>query len=364
MKDIRIETIRATAIYLVILIHFCNYYLSPLEAVYTGNYLIALFYNISARISVPLFFMISGAVGLKKDFSFKKNKRKITHMLIVLVLWSIIYYLWNYFFLGRDMLSVNIFNFLFDPLKNHLWYMYAYIGLLIVQPFTALLAKHMKPVHENYFIIAWLLLCGGIKMADCLFDYMDITANLKYKIPIIQGTYYFGYYLCGHILYKRLTQKKQFDKYSKNIKASLSDSLLNLKTVYYLFTAAVSIIICFALTAYISVEITHTMEKPIFGYSSLLIMIPTLCMFIAFIKFTPPHGNFKICKKIIAAVGNPSFGIYLSHLIFFSILYTYADIRSLDSAYALPLLSVLILIVSHIFVEITKRIPFINKYLY
>lgn len=105
------------------------------------------------------------------------------------------------------------------------------------------------------------------------------------------------------------------------------------------------------------------MEKPVFGYSSLLIMIPTLCIFITFMKISP-YGNFKICKKIIAAVGNTSFGIYLSHLIFFSILYTYVDIRSLDSAFALPLLSVLILMVSHIFVEITKRIPFINKYLY
>ena len=192
MKDIRIEAIRVTAIYLVILIHFCNYYLSPLEAVYTGNYLTALFCNVFARISVPLFFMISGAVGLRKEFSFEKNKRKIAHMLTVLVLWSIIYWLWNYFFLDRNMMSVNILNFLFDPLKNHLWYMYAYIGLLIVQPFTSLLAAHMKPAHENYFIAAWLVLCGGVRMADCLFDYIDITANLKYSIPIIQGTYYFG----------------------------------------------------------------------------------------------------------------------------------------------------------------------------
>ncbi|NLD18868.1 MAG: acyltransferase family protein [Clostridiales bacterium] len=345
-KDIRLEAIRVLSIFLVILIHFCNYYTKIMEPTLTVNYMVAMFYNVTARVCVPLFFMISGALGLKKEFDFDKNKKKILHMLLVLVVWSVIYWLWNYFFLERDMLSQGFIVYLFDPLKNHLWYLYAYIALLIAQPLTALLAKHMDRHTENYFIIAWLLLCGGVRILDSVLDYYEVTAGLRYAVPMIQSTYYFGYYLCGHILYKRLSQGEKCEK------------ILSLKKGWYIFVALLSIIACWAMTCYFSIEVAGETDKSLFAYSSSLIMIPTVCIFLFFLK-----ANIRE-SKIIYALGNSSFGIYLSHLIFFSILYVCCDLRTLGPVFWLPALTLLILLISMAFVEVTRRIPGLRKILY
>lgn len=61
-KDYNLELIRTISIFLVVLIHFCNYYIKTAEPRFNVNYSTALFYNVFARVSVPLFFMVSGAL--------------------------------------------------------------------------------------------------------------------------------------------------------------------------------------------------------------------------------------------------------------------------------------------------------------
>ena len=84
-KDYNLELIRTISIFLVVLIHFCNYYIKTAEPEFNVNYSAALFYNVFARVSVPLFFMVSGALAFRKEFDFGKNNRKMIHMIIVLV---------------------------------------------------------------------------------------------------------------------------------------------------------------------------------------------------------------------------------------------------------------------------------------
>ncbi len=349
-KNSNIEWMRTIAIFLVVLIHFCNYYTSKTTPSFTFDYSVALLYNVFARISVPLFFMISGALSFRKDFDFSKNNRKILHMIIVLVVWNIIYWLWDYFFLDRSM-TTNIVSYIFIPVKNHLWYMYAYIALLISNPLIAVLAKYMKPVYENYFIAAWLLLCGGIRTLDFVLDYAGINTQLEYAVPIIQSTYYLGYYLCGHILYKRLHDKAQPG-------SARATKLLSYRPAVYITVAVILLMTCFAVTSLVSVDVEHDTEKSMFGYSNILIMLPSVCIFIAMLKM-----DLK-SNRLIETVGRFSFGVYLSHVLFYNIIYTSIDVRAMDSITALPLLSLVTLAVSILFTCLTSHMPLLKKLLY
>lgn len=348
-KDYNLELIRTISIFLVILIHFCNYYTAKSAPAFEFNYSVALLYNVFARISVPLFFMISGALAFRKDFDFKKNNKKILHMIVVLITWNIIYWLWNCFFLDREM-TINIISYIFIPVKNHLWYMYAYIAILIANPLTSIPAKHMKPCYENYFILAWLILCGGVRALDFMLDFFHIYADLKYSIPIMQSTYYLGYYLCGHILYKRIHDNAD----AGSLRA---EKILSFKPIVYIGAAVLVLTFCFLITNYTSM-ITGTTNKVLFGYSNIMIMFPSVALFIALIKINV-KGN-----RLLSTVGKLSFGVYLSHVLFLNIVYTLLDIRSMDSILMLPLLSLITLIVSLLFTAVTERIPILNKLLY
>lgn len=348
-KDYNLELIRTISIFLVVLIHFCNYYIKTAEPEFNVNYSAALFYNVFARVSVPLFFMVSGALAFRKEFDFGKNNRKMIHMIIVLVVWNVIYWLWDYFFLDHSM-TTNIISYIFTPVKNHLWYMYAYIALLIANPLISLLAKNMKPAYENYFIVTWLLLCGGVRTLDFVLDYAGIQTGLEFSIPIIQSTYYLGYYLCGHIIYKRLRDKTDAG-------SSLAEKLLSMKPYIYIIISVAVLALCFTVTSLTSV-VTEDTEKALFGYSNIMIMFPSICLFISLLKFKVKPGRF------LSTVGKLSFGVYLSHVLFYNIVYTLLDIRSMESVITLPLFSLITLAVSLLFTAVTEKIPVLKKLLY
>jgi surface polysaccharide O-acyltransferase-like enzyme len=348
-RDHNLDMIKVISIFLVVLIHYCNYYTKRAIPDASVNYLVALLYNVLARVSVPLFFMASGALAFRKDFDYKKNNRKINRMIMVLIVWNVLYWLWNRFYLGRS-LGPNVTTYLFEPVKGHLWYMYAYIGLLIAGPLIALLAKHMTPRDENYFLLTWIFICGGIRTLDCNFDYFGIKTGLEYCVPIIQGTYYLGYYLTGHILYRRLRDHQDAG-------APWAEKSLRRPIPAYLLTAAASLLLCFLCVAFTSIRVGET-AKDLFGYSNILVMIPSLCLFVVLMRVRIREN------ALLTLISRHSFGIYLSHVIFYNIAYRNFDIRAMDSPLLLPLFTIATFVVTLAFVIITSKIPRLKTLLY
>ncbi len=348
-RDHNLDLIKAISIYLVVLIHFCNYYVNKAIPDVSINYIVSLLYNVFARVSVPLFFMASGALSFRKEFDYSKNNRKIHRMIIVLIVWNVLYWLWNYFYLGRSA-GPNIITYLFEPVKGHLWYMYAYIALLIANPLISLLAKHMTSRDENYFVLTWIFICGGARTLDCVLDYSGIKTGLEYCVPIIQGTYYLGYYLIGHILYRRLRD-------NRDAGSPWAKKYLQYPLPTYILTASLSLMFCFFWVAFVSVRTGET-AKDLFGYSNILVMIPSLCLFILLMRIRVREN------ALLTLISRYSFGVYLSHVLFYNIAYRNFDIRAMDSPLVLPLFALATFIVSLAFVAITSRIPHLKDLLY
>ena len=76
-RNRRLDLLRVISMVMVIIIHIANYYCRAYSNISKVSYLGALIFNTISRISVPIFFMISGATLLNKEYDKIKNKHRI-----------------------------------------------------------------------------------------------------------------------------------------------------------------------------------------------------------------------------------------------------------------------------------------------
>ena len=74
-KNYNLEIIRMVSFILVIVIHVTNYFCRAYGQITEGEYLFSLVLDAAARISVPCFFMISGALLLGREEPLEIHRR-------------------------------------------------------------------------------------------------------------------------------------------------------------------------------------------------------------------------------------------------------------------------------------------------
>ncbi len=130
----------------VVLIHVSGRYYHILKINFY-DWKIAYFYNGISRFSVPIFFMISGALFLNHDSSFKNIFTiSIKKILIHLIIWSFIYSISS---LKSSNINIKIIIFKFIETHYHLWYLFATIELYITVPFLREIVKK-KRIIKNF----------------------------------------------------------------------------------------------------------------------------------------------------------------------------------------------------------------------
>lgn len=339
-RDQKLDFMRVLAMFLVIVIHLANCYCREMDSISNFSYLIACLFNGMARVSVPIFFMISGALLIPKKHPKEKYLNRIKKMVIVLVIWTLTYLIWQYFFL--DIKPNNIFALLFNPERAHLWFMYAIIAIYIALPFISKMAKNLTKKEEDLFIILWLFFNG-----ICYVIKLIIGTSVTYNVPIISGTYYLGYFLIGHIIYKRYQNYKE------------KGNLKNYNKLL-LFTFTVSNIVILVITLIMS-EVTGTYYKRFFTYINVFTALNSLAVFIyILINLKPLNSSIN---AFINKVAPYSLGIYLVHGIFLDILKEVINLNNISSLIAIPIFTIVLFIISYFVIKGLKQIPKINKYI-
>ena len=84
--------------------------------------------------------MISGRCSLGREEPLEKHAKRLLRFLTALVVWSLLYYIWNIFYDGRDY---DLRQIWYVPTKAHLWYLYAMIPIYLVLPFFQILCRNM-----------------------------------------------------------------------------------------------------------------------------------------------------------------------------------------------------------------------------
>ena len=149
------------------------------------KYLFCLALDTVSRLSVPCFFMITGALLLGRREPLGKHVCRLVRFGAALIVWSLVYYLWNTFYMGTPY---DLRELLYTPVEAHLWYLYAMIPIYLVMPFFQIMCAGMDLRMERAFLL--------VITAAVIFNYILTLQHGEayYDIPLI-GDQVYSYYV-------------------------------------------------------------------------------------------------------------------------------------------------------------------------
>ena len=284
----------------VILLHTCNALTNnAYDYEFIGNQYYVMINVVSLmNWSVPIFFMISGALLIKEheeityDRVIKKYCRRI---LLALVIFGIPFSMMEIFMNMRHfsflMFPQACLNVLTGNSWGHLWYLYTLIGLYLILPVINAFFNRASRRTCNIFLILLFIFCFLIPVINTLFD-----IRIAFEMPI--ESYALFYFFVGKLLY------------------TSNNQILNMKQIWGLclvFLVLMLFVICF-----------YTDGNKYLSYNSPVIAGISVCIFLLLrgIKINVSEYMWKIDRLC--------FGVYLIHPVFVNFLYKFLKVTPLD----------------------------------
>lgn len=305
-KNYQLEVLRVISCINVVLIHVCNLYSRSFGEISNGEYVFSVILNAMARTSVPIFFMISGATSLGSHYDFKKYAKKVINMAVVLLIASVLYRIWNIVYFDRAYDYHDIFD---TPTKLHLWYLYAYLGIMIMLPFLQSMFRTLEKKYEILFVVIWFIFLVVYRVLDRL------NMDIGYPLPIIGSTYYVGYFVLGHLICKYLNEIK-------------------IKRVWLYVIRYLSLLTTILLMCYGSFSRGKHYDW-YWQYRALFIALQSISLFILIAGKTPRKRTI-FGRDFVTDIARLSFMIYLIHPFFLDIIKTELDYTKWSAYVAIP----------------------------
>lgn len=337
-----LDLIRATSIFLVILIHVSSPLLNDWDDLSLFDWMAGNTYDSFARFCVPLLFMVSGYLLLNRQESIRSFYiNRVRKVALPLLAWSVIYLLWR-----NDYSSYTFFNaikalikaILIQPAFFHLWFLYA---LLTIYLFVPLMRVFVHSANEEtlwYFVFIWFVFGPLLDLAQYFMGF-EIAVDLGFIVRYI-GYFYLGYVL-GRLSFTRWV--------------AASAALVFIASVIF------TVIATYQLSAEHGdyVDFYHVYLRPniVLMSASAFICLKVLGEKISAHSLTP--------IKWIRAVSDASFGIYLIHVIILTFLQdgNFGFELSGSSGPTLimaPLTALVAFVISWLVVAILQKIPLIR----
>lgn len=291
-----IDYARAFAILLVVLCHVT-------EATFgagQSHWFIYTFIHDFGRLGVPLFFMISGVLQLRKSVAPGEfYKKSILPLLLVSEVWIVINYAINSLYMGDSFTIQGLLGqvLFLGPLKlPHMWFIPEIIILYLMMPFIALVVKQ--------FSLRKMLLPLGIMYVTC-FVFPSVFGELGQAdpspllyAPILGGMAGFyllvGYYLSS----SKITNK--------------------IKTRQLLLVLIISILLNFVLQCLMHNELQSV--YPLDWYTNPFHVIMASLILILIKRFL---DNKTKVYSVIRHISSATFGIFFLHYFVILILKNY-----------------------------------------
>ncbi|HIX63857.1 MAG TPA: acyltransferase family protein [Candidatus Mediterraneibacter colneyensis] len=328
-KNYNLELVRMVSFLLVIAIHVSNYFCRDFGEITKGEYLFSLVIDTAARVSVPCFFMISGALLLGREEPLRKHGKRLVRFLTALIVWSLVYYLWNTFYMGS---SYDLREILYVPAEAHLWYLYAMIPIYLVLPFFQVMCRNMNLKLEKVFLI---VTTGAVLVNYGLWLF---GAEAYYDLPLVGDRIYAYYVFVGYYIYK----------YRRHIRLSQK-------------SAAVICLISLAAAFGTTWGVTELYGKHYEGaltYACPFIALASVMFFLFMLRLKDAHFMpGERTRKVIDLFCGCSFGIYLIHILFLDNYKKYMEPYDLSAWIAVPALIVGIALVSFVCVWLIRKVP-------
>lgn len=148
-----LDIIRIMACFFVVVIHVFAYSV-PIDNPKTVEWCLENLVLSIVKSAVPLFFMISGVLFLRKQVSLKKLYTKyIFRIVVVMFAWAVFYAVFDSIKYAEEV-KVTVRYFILRILSGHyhLWFLSAILGVYICLPFLQTLISKMEKQQDTVFI--------------------------------------------------------------------------------------------------------------------------------------------------------------------------------------------------------------------
>lgn len=351
------DAAKCISIYLVVLIHFAYY------VPFIGNTPINNFFVILFNISVPLFFMVNGALLFTKPFCLKTHIKKTVRMICIVLAWKLLSILimgaieqTNPFAAGK----VAFFNYLlFGNLEGfmlgHFWFMNALIMLYLIFPLLKICFDSSDGKScLAYLVVLVFVLTGVTNLFDTVSSVLSyyagtpafsMSSSLSQINPFGLYGYAIVYFVGGALIYNQYSRASRDSTASKRIPAGSKLLAVFLVGWFVLFLVQ--------RFQWMSRDVIFNVES---GYWNIATVAMTFSAFI-FLLHTKQPASERV-RLLIETVGSNTLGIYLTHMFILMACSDWA--ASLNCKLPLPVNLLLVVIVCAICLVISllcKKIP-------
>ena len=311
------------------------------------RYWFYMFVSVLCKISVPIFFMISGALLLEvKNEPKHKNVRRIGKIITSLIIFSMLSYIQTTistkeFFSFKEFLHTFISNTWMPPF----WYLYTYIGFLITLNIQRKLAHALDNKDFMYIVMIVFIINGFLPVFLYIASNGKLQINNNFNITWVstQANFYplIGYYLENRIDYNKINIRKYLLLWLANF-------------------------VCIVLTCYATFLNNKINDSFPQTFMMNLVMVNAISVFVTAHLLTNKMQMSFRTKRIINSIGSCTFGIYLVNGILLREPVIGKIVKNVEFLGKFPLTkgllySLEIMLISFVITWILKKIPYINR---
>ena len=293
MKEKRLdfELLRLIAIFGVVFNHsqLRGFELFMLPSCTDLNYVLSLTLGVLCKMAVPLFLLVSGGLLLHREEPISAVlKKRALRIFCALVLFSLILYL--FWIRWGNVETPGIGDFLSrlwgEGISRPYWYLYAYLGLMLMLPLLRPMAQNLKDRAFLYLTALHLGLYGILYSLGTVLNWGPVNGDLW--LPLIEPTlFYFlmGYYLAHRFPWEKVTRR-------------------------HLLVMVLASAIAVILTAFLAHIRFRTTGEP-GEYLESLLAIPIFTLYALVHQLFANHTSPGWVKGFLSAFGGCAFGTYL-----------------------------------------------------
>lgn len=343
-RMIHYDLLRIFAAFSVVMLHSAAQFWYALD-IHSTEWFIANSYDALFRFGVPIFVMISGALFLSPKYQLDIKhlyKHNILRLLVLYVLWSAIYGLWD----SRNfqLAEVGLKPVLREIINGryHLWFLPMIIGIYMLLPLLKVWVEHAEKKNLQYFLglFFFFQICSETLRALTVMDELHTILNTA-QLELVCS--YVGYFVWGYyIAHVGIGAKLRRMLYVGVIPACLCNVLLSNFLTLQRGVPEGSIYDSFGFFTFVVVSALFVFTQEVLGRKSF------------------GEKSSRILKEVSAS----TLGIYVMHMGLMEELQK-AGIHCmlLPNIIGIPLYAILCFGVCMLAAMLLRRIPIIGKYL-
>lgn len=343
-RVLEFDVIRCVACLMVIVLHIASPFAANVPQ-YSRSWNVSVAIASATRCAVPLFVMLSGYFLLRKPYSNHQlltfYRKRLSVVAFPLLFWVLFYFAFDVAVraVGSRGLDADFFTTYFSRVLtngkagsgHHLWYLYMLLGLYLATP---LISVWFHAFSRKYLIFA----TAAFSIAVSLCSGVCATLGLTGSSIFTRFLFYLPYFLLGKILGDALLETPR------------PRLALNGFVGYLLATFNIALAYAFTDAAFV------------FSNHSPLVYVQAVCFYAAILSWkSNPAFKFPNAVQYLASL---SFGAYLAHMFFLTILRVLSERLNISAAYPVASicgLTVIVYLFSHLAAAILSKIPYLRR---